>query len=492
MAPAPFTGLRTRGGEDHGSAARPACARIGAARAARRSLVFFGQLTDPQIADEMSPARVDFVDPAGGASSSSWRPQEAFGLQVFDQTVRNMNDNRTSEQRAGGKRAKLGFAITTGDLADNQQLNETRWFKAVLDGGQVDPFCGKPISATNPCPGASRGDRRGAQRRGRQPALHRRRRLRRLPRASPPDRYGGFWDPDVGAPGPYAAFPRYPGLMERAQNAFTAEGLKVPWYIARGNHDGLIQGNAPASTDLFRAIATGCLKVFPSAGAGPGAVRGRRRERGLPPDRRPVLHRHAAGRRAHRPAGPGPPDPLHRPSTSARSGARNGYRHVAAAENRASDGVADLLLVPPAPRPRVRSRSTPSPRAAGSTGNLDDPQYRWLEKTLKARAEGGPARDRLRPPHARDDEQHAHRRAGGRVHPAQAGLRRRPAQVHAAPPRHRRRQERPRPVPEVPERDRLRGRAHAREPHRPVPQGQRRASGRSTPPRTSTGRSRAG
>ena len=26
-----------------------------------------------------------------------------------------------------------------------------------------------------------------------------------------------------------------------------------------------MQGNAPASTDLFRAIATGCLKVFPNA-----------------------------------------------------------------------------------------------------------------------------------------------------------------------------------------------------------------------------------
>ena len=47
------------------------------------------------------------------------------------------------------------------------------------------------------------------------------------------------------AGGPYAAFPRYPGLMERAQNAFTAEGLKVPWYIARGNHDGLSRATRP-------------------------------------------------------------------------------------------------------------------------------------------------------------------------------------------------------------------------------------------------------
>src|SRR4051794_16109405 len=29
----------------------------------RRSLAFFGQFTDPQIADEMSPLRAEFVDP---------------------------------------------------------------------------------------------------------------------------------------------------------------------------------------------------------------------------------------------------------------------------------------------------------------------------------------------------------------------------------------------------------------------------------------------
>ena len=122
----------------------------------RRSLVSFVQLTDPQIADEMSPARVDFADPAGGELKSSWRPQEALGLQAFDSVVRNVNANRRSRVKQGdGKRAKTGFAITTGDLADNQQLNETRWFKGVLDGGTVDPFSGQAISAANPCSTAS-------------------------------------------------------------------------------------------------------------------------------------------------------------------------------------------------------------------------------------------------------------------------------------------------------------------------------------------------
>ena len=118
----------------------------------RRSLLLFAQLTDPQIADEMSPARVDFADAAGGEIKSSWRPQEAMGLQVFDQTVRAVNANRSSPVKQGNdKRAKLKLAITTGDLADNQQLNETEWFRTVLDGGAVDPFSGRAISANNPC-----------------------------------------------------------------------------------------------------------------------------------------------------------------------------------------------------------------------------------------------------------------------------------------------------------------------------------------------------
>src|SRR5688500_10138014 len=49
----------------------------------RRSLLAFAQLTDPQIVDEMSPARVDFADAAGGDIGASWRPQEALGTQVF-------------------------------------------------------------------------------------------------------------------------------------------------------------------------------------------------------------------------------------------------------------------------------------------------------------------------------------------------------------------------------------------------------------------------
>ena len=179
----------------------------------RRSLVLFAQLTDPQIADEMSPARVDFADPAGGEIKSSWRPQEALGLQVFDSIVRAVNANRRSPVKQGnGKRSKLAFALTTGDLADNQQLNETRWFRTVLDGGQVDPFSGKAIENFNACSGATIGEIA---------AINADVAARRYTgvadyddyASAPDDRKAGFWDPDVAAPvaGQYSAFPRYPG-----------------------------------------------------------------------------------------------------------------------------------------------------------------------------------------------------------------------------------------------------------------------------------------
>ena len=185
VAPAPGTGyvpLAEGAGEPY-LVRRGGSAKAGGKRAGRRrSLAFFAQVTDPQIVDEMSPARVDFVDAAGGALKSSHRPQEALGPQAFDAVVRNINANRRSPVAgAGGRRARLGFAITTGDLADNQQLNETVWFRTVLDGGPVDPFSGKPVGPAEP---VRRRARRGrAARRGRRrPPLHRRAGLRRLAR----------------------------------------------------------------------------------------------------------------------------------------------------------------------------------------------------------------------------------------------------------------------------------------------------------------------
>ena len=354
--------------------------------ARRRSLAFFAQLTDPQIADEMSPARVDFVDPAGGALKSSQRPQEALGLQTFDAVVRNVNANRRSTVKgAKGRRAKLGFAITTGDLADNQQRNETNWFRTVLDGGRVDPFSGRAIDASNPCAGATPAE---LARLNADVAARRYAGVQDYDdwRGAPADRYAGFWDPDEAAPsaGAYAAFPRYPRLMDRAQQPFDAKGLKVPWYVSRGNHDGLVQGNAPASTDLFRAIAVGCLKVFPSAQVDPAAFAGL--------DEGALFSRFAdpafiaslltGARRV-------PPDPDRRIVSKAeyrslmRKGSRraHGFSSTRKAELEASARTASYYAATPRKGMRFISLDTVA-EGGGQNGNLDDPQYRWLRSEL--------------------------------------------------------------------------------------------------------------
>jgi metallophosphoesterase (TIGR03767 family) len=373
---------------------RGGSAKARASRAARRrSLTFFAQLTDPQIADEMSPARVDFVDPAGGALKSSWRPQEALGLQTFDAVVRNVNANRRSPVKgARGRRARLGFAITTGDLADNQQLNETTWFRDVLDGGSVDPFSGHAIDASNPCAGATpdvvaRLNADVAARRYTGVADY------DDWRGVPIDRYAGFYDPDEAAPtpGPYAAFPRYPGLLERAQAEFRAQGLDVPWYISRGNHDGLVQGNAPASTDLFRAIATGCLKVFPNPQIDPAAFVGASESELFRQFANPAFISSllAGGRTV-------PPDPERRIVSKAEFRAlmaegdrkAHGFGATSRAELAKSNGTASYYATTPRKGMRLISLDTVA-EGGGQYGNLDDPQYRWLKAELrKARKRG--------------------------------------------------------------------------------------------------------
>jgi metallophosphoesterase (TIGR03767 family) len=349
----------------------------------RRSLVMFAQLTDPQIADEMSPARVDFADPAGGEIKSSWRPQEALGLQVFDSIVRGVNANRRSPVKQGnGKRGKLAFALTTGDLADNQQFNETKWFRTVLDGGTVDPFSGQAVDATN-CPGISAGD---TARINADVAARNYTGVADYDdyASSPDDRKAGFWDPDVAAPvaGPYSAFPRYPGLLERAQAPFKAVGLKVPWYISRGNHDGLVQGNAPASTDLFRAIATGCLKVFPNATFDPKQFENATADQLFAAFGNPAfIQQLLAG--ASRVA----PDANRRIIStneyrSLMSGkGKHGFALTPKKELKASKGHATYYAFTPKRGLRFISLDTVA-EGGGQNGNLDNPQYKWLKSEL--------------------------------------------------------------------------------------------------------------
>ncbi|HEV2727250.1 MAG TPA: hypothetical protein VGV34_03095, partial [Solirubrobacterales bacterium] len=110
---------------------------LGAAQAGREtrrtSLLYFGQLSDFQLADEESPARVEVIDPLSTPLNlpfgSAWRPWEALEPQLTEAMVRQVNRfTATSPVADGsGNRSAMELTINTGDLADSQQLNETLW-----------------------------------------------------------------------------------------------------------------------------------------------------------------------------------------------------------------------------------------------------------------------------------------------------------------------------------------------------------------------------
>jgi metallophosphoesterase (TIGR03767 family) len=348
----------------------------------RRSLAFFGQFTDPQLADEMSPVRLDFLDEAGSPLQDGNRPWEAMGPQLFDQMVRNMNANRTSAVKpAKGKSARLQFAINTGDMADSQQLNETRWVTSILDGGTVDPFSGKPADACGQ-------DAETTARLNADVAARRYTGLQDYSDYTAPDaRKQAFWDPNAappGAAGPYADWPRYPGLLDRAQQAFQAAGTDYPWYTARGNHDGLVTGNVYATFSLARALITGCTKVFPSDKFDPNIYKGKTEAEVFedlvnnPQRTQDIL----AGAR------PVPPDADRRHVSAEEykqlhntGDKSHGYGYVDKTELKRSDGAASYYAFSPRSGFRFVSMDTVA-EGGGSTGNIDDPQYNWLEREL--------------------------------------------------------------------------------------------------------------
>jgi Calcineurin-like phosphoesterase len=248
-----------------------------------------------------------------------------------------------------GSRAAMSFAIDTGDSADSQQLNETEWVRTLLEGGTLDPNSGiDPAGYSHPlCPALG------------------------VPGAAEAARYTGvqdygdyaeglnpyFYDPDEPR-GAAAGWPEYPRLMDRAQQPFEAAGLDVPSYLAFGNHDGLVQGNEAANAAIEQ-VATGCTKTMEGV---------------------PTLV---------------PPDPRRRYVSKAQfkqvfeQGSQadgHGFGDVDPAQETASNGAAGYYTFVPTPGLRMIALDTVCEGGVAgpcADGNVDDPQYRWLEGVLQ-------------------------------------------------------------------------------------------------------------
>lgn len=346
----------------------------------RRSLVSFGQLTDFQLSDEESPARVEFLDssadePLNTPFGAAWRPQEALVAYMTDQAIRQVNAFAKAGPVAqgDGSRAKLDFAISTGDSADSQQRNETEEVVRLLDGGEVVTNSGSSDPADyKGCPGVPPDPQEAKRYTGVQDYG---------------DGLGGtsFYDPNQPA-GQFSAFPRYPGLMDRAQVPFQAAGLAVPSYVSFGNHDGLVQGNQAANAS-FEKVAVGCVKPFAPVPGLDGAstlAQGPLLLNSVPPK-----------------AGIVPPDPNRQYVSKSqykdlyRAGKQtdgHGFGLIDPNVERASGGSAGYYAWDPSPGFRFIALDTISEGGVAGVsdkGNIDDPQFRWLQGQLTAAQAAG-------------------------------------------------------------------------------------------------------
>jgi len=322
----------------------------------RRSLLYFAQLSDFQLADEESPARAEALDIGNSAFTSAWRPQEALEPFTVDQVVRQVNRFDASPLRNRRRRhARLALTITTGDSADNQQINETKWVVRLLEGGRLNPNSGVEGGV---CAAPTRAPRGEAA---------------RYTGVQDDDdvlESGRFWDPNRPS-GAFAAFPRYPGLMDRAQLPFEAAGLRRPSYVTFGNHDGTVQGNIHALKSLDD-VARGCVKPLAATGVSglAGLLTSAGRSVVVPPD----PERGFADRPAYK--------ALH---ATGRQADAHGFGFVDRDELAASAGQAAYYAFSPKPGLRLIAINTVAEGdRLNSNGNLDDPQFRWLERELKA------------------------------------------------------------------------------------------------------------
>ena len=380
----------------------------------RQSLSYFSQMTDFQLADEESPARVEFVDPG---PSSAWRPQEAFVPFMVEYSVRQINAFAQNSPFPGSDVA-MDFALITGDQADNQHRNETVWIRELLEGadtgddpitfngGLTDPDAYSLANMPSPTCQAFVLQEGGQNQAAAEGAAYTGVQDHADYNSVTTEAY--FYDPNQPSDTPeFEHWPQYTGLMDRAQQIqLTPVGLAVPFYLTNGNHDMLAQGNEDAN-QAFEDVATGCSKVVGETTAPPNPSV-------LQSDLEDVLEGNFTGAEFMLI----PPDPERQYVSKAQikelygdceavdpldpaalqqcleddPQKAHGFGLVDPEENAASNGSASYYSWEPIPGIQFISIDTTSEGGqtaegvapGSSNGNLDDPQFQWLQAELEA------------------------------------------------------------------------------------------------------------
>ena len=224
-----YRALKTAAGEPH-TARYDLLNRVAdtARTVRRRSLFYFGHMSDIHIMDAQAPAR---LEPMIEFSHSTWegafRPQDTLTTQTAAEMVRSIADVRVSPVTG----APLAATFVTGDSSDMLSELETRWYIDLLDGVPIVPNSG------------ARGIYEGVQA------------WAETFWAYHPDRPAGDWFGEYG-------FPELPGMLSAAiSSEVSSGGLPVPWYTVYGNHDSTYFGTFGVP-NAMREFAIGSRKFF--------------------------------------------------------------------------------------------------------------------------------------------------------------------------------------------------------------------------------------